>query len=81
MHWLDSDGCCKAVVIENLGFCCCLARLPTGQGAIFTGSESPFVSRFTAECCNDDNSYIIQIRKNIDKKQTCQRSKVNRQSQ
>jgi hypothetical protein len=27
------------------------------------------------------NSYIIQIRKNIDKKQTCQRSKVNRQSQ
>jgi hypothetical protein len=79
MHWLESDGCCKAVVIENLVFVvvwrffikvkarCSPRQDPHPVLGLLPGAAVKQL------CC-------IRIRKNIDKKRCCQRSKVNRQS-
>ncbi|WP_185019769.1 hypothetical protein [Pseudomonas brassicacearum] len=45
MHWLESDGCCDAVVIENLVFVVVGRSARNGQGAIFTEAGSPSWSR------------------------------------
>lgn len=48
---------------------------------MFTKTGSPSLTWLTAGSVAWESSHIIQIRKNIDKKRCCQRSKVNRQSQ
>ncbi|MHA6125506.1 hypothetical protein ACX3YD_04755 [Pseudomonas fluorescens group sp. PF-1] len=80
MHWLESDGCCKAVVIETsffivwrFFFIMIKARFSPGQdphpvpGLLLGAAVGHFVQ--------------FQKRKNIDKKHCCQRSKVNHQSE
>jgi hypothetical protein len=53
MHWLESDGCCKAVVIENLFFVVVWRFFHHGQSAIFTEAGSPSCARLTAGCCGE----------------------------
>src|SRR5471032_2973995 len=47
-HWLESEGCCMAVVMVNLVFCCCRARVLNGSGAVFTVARIPIP--FAAYC-------------------------------
>ncbi|WP_256594891.1 hypothetical protein [Pseudomonas sp. GV085] len=50
MHWLESDGCCKAVVIETSFFLLCGAFSHHGRSAVFAEAGSPSWSRFSAGC-------------------------------
>jgi hypothetical protein len=50
MHWLESDGCCKAVVIETSIFFVVWRFSHHGRSAIFAEAGSPSWSRFTAGC-------------------------------
>jgi hypothetical protein len=43
MHWLESDGCCKAVVIENLNCFCCLALFSSWSKRDFHQGRIPIL--------------------------------------
>ena len=62
MHWLESEGCCNAVVIENLVFCCCRALFHQGQSAIFTEARSPSISSLLPSVAVE-HSQNVHIRK------------------
>nr|WP_242070689.1 hypothetical protein [Pseudomonas mohnii] len=51
MHWLESDGCCKAVVIETSFFIVWRFLSIMVKARFFTGSGSPSIARFVAGCC------------------------------
>jgi hypothetical protein len=50
MHWLESEGCCKAVVIENLVFVVVWRCSHHGLSAIFAEAGSPSWSWLAAGC-------------------------------
>src|SRR5471030_529897 len=80
MHWLESDGCFRAVVIENL-IVFVVGRFFIRVKARFSPRQDPHPVPGLLPGATLDHSYSIHIRKNIDKKHCCQRSKVNHQSQ
>ncbi|WP_288096368.1 hypothetical protein [Pseudomonas sp.] len=51
MHWLESDGCCEAVVIETSFFIVWRFLSIMVKARFFTGSGSPSIARFVAGCC------------------------------
>jgi hypothetical protein len=81
MHWLESDGCCKAVVIETSIFFVVWRVLAYMVNARFSPWQDPHPGRGLLPGTTVGRFVQFQKRKNIDKKRCCQRSKVNCQSQ
>jgi hypothetical protein len=67
MHWLESDGCCKAVVIENLVFVF-VWRFFIKIEARFSPRQDPHPDLGLLLGTTVKHSHSIRIRKNIDKK-------------
>src|SRR5471032_3460207 len=68
MHWLESDGCFKAVVIENLIFLLLSGALSSWSKRDFHRGRIPILILVYCRVLLRDHSYSIRIRKNIEKK-------------
>jgi hypothetical protein len=67
MHWLESEGCCKGVVIENLVFVV-VWRCSKWSERDFHQGKNPHPCLGLLLGASLELSKYIQIRKNIDKK-------------